>query len=737
MSAQSQAVPRNNPIFEPVSVPDSTLHKSYFIEYNPTADRFVGENRPQLDSFPTILRGVSTSGERHDAWYKGPGLCVRLSTFGGRGVDTGDLACLFHSSGKSLLPALAHPSPDPNLPRSGDEWAYAKECFKICHNFKANVASYCLKDIALESKIPREELERQIKMRFTLRNGSNFTLFFNNFIAANRAKLNDFRRDWTAANDIRNVLLDTEKDLVQQQETLLKRRQQGENISEELTSVDENLSQLRQELLSPELEYNQIRTMIEQYYLDPRYEMVSSSVTGGNVKQYLWPAEIRKLPLTTGLFTVDIFDYSEQDIREEGVGPFPPIGGHISLDTIVDQLLSRQMYGSDYFRFIAGVTGFNIFMLTPQGEPHSQRCVSRVSINIDIVQTVLTKITIPESPYETLDYDPISPCIVILYQPGHFESVALLHEMPITDSKIDETVYQGQTVFSINDPFIQAILAVTEQKREFFDYAKASIDQIIRKLNQERSNRELGEEKVRALAEQLQAEARARVALGREEKKELSVDYTKMSIPSIIKYLDENEPDWRVKYAVRRGGEAEHAEALRREMRKAATPKLRTPTQAPRSVGAESRGVGRPLTPSITRSPVGRGRGSSIGRSRRVNPTSEGPTVAGSSGTGTAGTAGTAETAGTAGTEGKETLPTELGDITNAQDAMAFLDRAALADPDAPNWRDLVEGTTPEDYAMAEVRNARRARRGTPREVTTQGRVRAPIGRRRIFGEPS
>lgn len=66
------------------------------IKYDSEKDKFSRKTGKDLDSLPTVMK----------TWYK-RNKVVRIDTYGGSGENGGDLACLFYSSGRAVLPILA------------------------------------------------------------------------------------------------------------------------------------------------------------------------------------------------------------------------------------------------------------------------------------------------------------------------------------------------------------------------------------------------------------------------------------------------------------------------------------------------------------------------------------------------------------------------------------------------------------------------------------------------------
>lgn len=445
------------------------------IKFNPSTNKFSRSGNSKLDSIPTIIK----------SWYK-KNICVRLSTYGGSGEDGGDLACLFYSSGRSILPELANVSYSNN---------YVSDVHKICHKFKADIATFLLSRTG--------ESHEEIKLRYTLSDSANFNKYFENF--TNSKYYIDRGRD---------ELKETFKKAIE--------------IKNQLDSLGVKVD---------DLEYDRITKGLENFYLDPRERIVKSNITGGLYDQYFWSTELRQLPLDTGLFTIaSFFNNSEWDIREEELGENAPTCGDINYTTLIDQLLTKKMYGLDFFRLIANITGFNIFLLTSKGELHSQKCVSRPYTGIGILELTLKKLENPKFQYESLDYNPDYPCATILFESAHFETVAILHE-------IEENIYQAQTVYSFRDPFIQGLIERAEGKKEYNiskkdispDYSKMSIEEIIKYLT-----KELG-----GVLSRDELKKQAKILKNKEssssgEKKDLK----NMTTDEAIEYLHKTTPGW-------------------------------------------------------------------------------------------------------------------------------------------------------------------------------------------------
>lgn len=437
-------------VYEPSALTVRADPKIPKITYDTEKEKFKGDTLSKgTDCFPTIIDGISVPKGDREPWYVGPGLCVRLETYGGGAVDAGsDLCCLFHSCGKSLLPDLAHISTPFTTKNDQTEGSYI-----VCHNFKADLATYCLSDTVEGQENKRPLLERNIKLRHTLFNGTTVNVFMENI----RQRLKDIDiKPEKYASDCLNAIAER-GNLLKERETL---REQKRKLpkGEERSAIKAALEAIQNSLISPSSAYNTMLGFIEESYLDPREEIISTQTSYGWYKQYFWPPEIRKLPLTMGLFAMGLFEYNEWDIREQDLGAtYAPTGGRINLQTVIDQLLSKMTYGLDYFRLIAFVTGFTIFMVTPEGEPHEQYVVTRPPLKEDMVQLVASKLINSAEPYAALEYDEEAPCIVISYEKLHFENVALLHEMEVAETK--QVVFQAQSVFSFHDPFIQSIIA--------------------------------------------------------------------------------------------------------------------------------------------------------------------------------------------------------------------------------------------------------------------------------------
>jgi len=445
------------------------------IKFNPSTGKFSRSSKYKLDSLPTIIK----------SWYK-KNICVRISTYGGSGEDGGDLACLFYSSGRSVLPELG------NVKYSSN---YVSDVHKVCHNFKANIASFLL------SRTGEDPAE--IKLRYTLSDGANFAKYFENFTNSGYYKKHG-------------------------KEKII-------SIFKEVIQIKKDLDRLGVEV--DDLEYNHVTKELGRFYLDPRERIVKPSTTGGLYDQYFWSSELRQLPLDTGLFTIaSLFSNSEWDIREEELGENAPTCGDINYTTLIDQLLSKKMYGLDFFKLIANITGFNIFLLTAKGELHSQKCVSRPYTGVDILELTLRKLENPKMHYENLDYNPDYPCATILFESAHFETVAILHE-------IEENIYQAQTVYSFYDPFIQGLIERAEGKKEFskpkqestVNYSKMSIEEIIKYLSKELGD-VLSKEELKKQAKLL----KGKESSSPPEEKELK----NMTTDKAMDYLDKTTPGW-------------------------------------------------------------------------------------------------------------------------------------------------------------------------------------------------
>ena len=522
-----------NPIFRPSIINAPILKDIPPINYDRSKLKFSGSS--SVDNFPTIIKGVSIPNGKKKPWFKGKGLCVTLETYGGGGEIGGDLACLFHSTCKSILPELSHVEYN-----SKNKKEYAKECYRICHNFKASLAAFCLSDT--------NEDHTYIKFKHTIANADNFSTFYNRFISNSEIQnINLFKERLLNAITERNSYINEQKELM---------RLRGED------TIRDKIAKIREKLLSPDLDYNILLSSLEKYYLDPRYK-----ATEREGKHYYWSQEIRKLPLSTGLFGImDVFENPEWDIREEEVGgKNAPLFGTINLDTFTDQLLSRKMYGVDFFRLIASVTGFNIFMLTPEGDPHYLKCVSPIPTNVDIVSLVLQKMMNDKWQYLGNYYDEEAPCIVISYAGAHFESIALLHEVKVEGA--ERPILQAQTVFSCKDPFIQAIIAkniqmqikggqkvegVVEEKEEI-DFESMNTDDVIKYLDStSNKNWRIGmdDKEARSYARKFRNDMitpdipKASAPFVEEKKEE--IDFEDMDTDDVIKYLDSTtDGNWR------------------------------------------------------------------------------------------------------------------------------------------------------------------------------------------------
>lgn len=454
------------------------------IKYDSEKNKFARKTNKDLDSLPTIMK----------TWYK-TNKMVRISTYGGDGENGGDLACLFYSSGRAVLPILA----DVNYSKN-----YIREVHSICHNFKADMATFLL------SRTYEDETE--IKLRYTLADGANFNKYYDNLINS----------DYFKGRDKQSIISDIESAINERTE----------------------LIRLGVDITSDDLRYNNIKHNLEKYYLDPRERKVNPNITGGMYEQYFWSYEMRQLPLDTGIFTIaSLFNNPEWDIREEELGSNAPTSGDINYTTMIDQLLSRKMYGLDFFRLIANVTGFNIFLLTPKGELHTQKCVARTYTNVDIVSLTLRKIKEPKTHYESYDYNPDSPCVTILFERAHFETVGILHEL-------DDT-HQIQTIFSFYDPFIQDLIERSESKKEYdipakksktkteeINYSKMSIEDIIDYLDN-LTGRALSRKDLREQAKELKRRERSSSEVVKTKKlKDMTTD-------EAMEYLDEITPEWK------------------------------------------------------------------------------------------------------------------------------------------------------------------------------------------------
>jgi hypothetical protein len=181
--------------------------------------------------------------------------------------------------------------------------------------------------------------------------------------------------------------------------------------------------------------------------------------------------------VTTGLFNLPIlFDVLESDFRgdEFGGSHNTPLDGKYKPETIIDQMLYRKEHGIASLDLICQVTGFNAYCLDSTGEPHN-RYSSRGSYtqDFDIVKLIYDRIVTDKwSIEDTSSQDPKAPCFIIKFEPGHFESVAVLHEMDISECNMEnKKIFQSQSIFSYYDPFIVAmrervIFRIEEEKRK-------------------------------------------------------------------------------------------------------------------------------------------------------------------------------------------------------------------------------------------------------------------------------
>ncbi len=418
-------------------------------------------NLDDLPNFRGITRGVAE-------WYSDNPV-VNMDTYGGRKTEEGknvgmDLCCLFYSCLKAISPDVQNVS----IPYKGDREHILERAF-ITRTFKQNLAEYLFMDlndpseeeinfllqdaILYPNRTPKQqytrELEKRIKAKyvaFIIRSS-----FFNDIIEVKYKLKNEANR--IAFMDRLATAINIRKELLKVKNNLIHREDLSDDEEELLASV-------QQDLQDPESEFNILEEEISALYPDPRQHLYQSHTVGStqNVNQYAFSHEIRQLPLTTGIFNLPVMFTVESDLRaDEFDSKNVPLDGRLKAETIIDQLLVRKDHGFTILSMLCQVTGFNGFCLNGRGEPHKDfPFIESHTTHVDILSILLERIQIGSWVDVPISLaDPEAPCFVIKFDPGHYESIAVLHKMDVSKCGVDrKTIYQAQSVFSYYDPFI-------------------------------------------------------------------------------------------------------------------------------------------------------------------------------------------------------------------------------------------------------------------------------------------
>src|SRR5579872_3936798 len=180
------------------------------LSFDESTGKFTGDKLPTTDCFPIVIEGISVPKDDEEPWYTGEGLCVRLQTYGGLGESGSDLCCLFHSSGKSLLPSMSHIS-TPFITKK----QHSKDSTIMCQNFKAHIASFMLCDTHTS--------DNEVKLRYTLQDSGRFSEFFANvesdLILKDKSVRQDYINRCLAAIKQRQDFLAKEEQLRVQRDT--------------------------------------------------------------------------------------------------------------------------------------------------------------------------------------------------------------------------------------------------------------------------------------------------------------------------------------------------------------------------------------------------------------------------------------------------------------------------------------------------------------------------------------
>ncbi len=446
----------------------------------------TGENMSRSFVDDLIKTGKFSSGV--SSWYDAA-VAVKMETYGGtpnekaesKEYDIGDLCCLFYSCLKTTLPELENISQDWV---SGETHAFNRG--EITRQFKGDIATYLFTDLnqpteeeLAESGLTAEEythkLEKRIKKKYTIINENARREFSH--------KIND-HFNLEDQESKRNLIQRLNLAIESRQQLLLHRMTIRNQITDPQENINliQNLVDIDQQLENPDLEYNVLLSEFEELYLDPRFHKWQNSDVGipGEGFQYAFCPEIRNLPLTMGIFNLPVMFNTEGDFRSDEFGGAIniPNQGSLKPETIIDQLFYRKEHGALMLRLISEVTGFNIFALNEDGEPHFDIPYQGPNTHdYDIISIWRDRIASPKGEFVTRNIDIFqefsnldaeAPCILIVFNPGHFESVGLLHQVEFEDSencKKHSDLYQLQTVFSFFDPFIQQFGEYDRERR--------------------------------------------------------------------------------------------------------------------------------------------------------------------------------------------------------------------------------------------------------------------------------
>jgi hypothetical protein len=327
-----------------------------------------------------------------------------METYGG--ADNSDLCCLFHSCLKSISVDMQEVStPYTNSTN------HANDRIQIAQSFKENMAAFLFSDLA-EGKNQHEtkQLADRIKFTYNVANSDVFTGHIKSFMK-------------------KHNLFDREQE----------RRFAG--------------------TLNPE-NADEILAEFEEMFVDPRFARSKIDNT------YIFPSEIRELPITTGLFSLVKFFEPESDLRSDnfnGAGQGPAGMGCFSTELIIDQLVNKKYHGLAMLDFIAQMTGFNVCLIAKSANTSVIPPIVTQSFNgrpkiFEYIRHLLMTGRYPD--HLEWDNDAI-PHIVIQHMNSHFQNIGILHEVKLRcDDDVDaeaKSVWQCQTVFSGLDPFIVAI----------------------------------------------------------------------------------------------------------------------------------------------------------------------------------------------------------------------------------------------------------------------------------------
>jgi hypothetical protein len=436
--------------------------------------KFKGDGLKQnVSDFPTVLKGVSK-------WFEKS--VVNLGTYGGYGP--GDLSCFFYSVMSGISPDLQNVS----NPWKGVRH-HVDSCGRINHGFKSGIAVQIMSDLDTptpddlkESGLSRRGwtvmMETKIKKKYLYSQKKVLSDYYRKIMEIYGLKLDNFGepiRGKKFDNFIKQM-----KDAIDEKDEVLEdiKYFKKKGMKSEL---EENIEYFA----SNKMKYNNILETFEAEYPDPRLHKPFNEDSGieiGKPIPYIFPKNVRNLPLTTSIFNTPVMFDTEIDFRgdefdtddEPGrAPPLSPLNGNPKLETVIDQMLTRKMHGISSFDLVAQTMGINILLMDPSGEPRNNSHIRHsTDVDVDIVKLIYERAANKVFPEDLDDSDAL--CVCVVFQPGHFEAVAVLHDIP---SKLNKrkTIAQSQTIFSYYDPFVQKFLGrYKENKDEMIAAGKRS-----------------------------------------------------------------------------------------------------------------------------------------------------------------------------------------------------------------------------------------------------------------------